>query len=120
MRVLVLVLQIALRLCWLAAIVLGVLFWTGRAVGLVPVHMLLGLLIALLLAVLAVLAGVRGNSALLIAGIAVAVLLPVVGVNQTSWVPGAGHWAIQVVHLLIGVAAIGVGEMAGARARRGV
>jgi hypothetical protein len=106
-----------LRLCWLAAIVLGLLFWIGRAPSLVPVHMLLGLLIAVLLVGLAVAAGVRGQPALLVAGLAVAVLLPLIGLNQDSWLQGSAHWVIQVLHLLVGVAAIAIGEVIGRRLR---
>lgn len=112
-------LQMAARVLWLAQIVLGVLFWTGSATSLTDLHMLLGLVFALLVAVLAVLAGVRGGSpGLLVGGLAVAVLLPVVGIGQTGWLPGPQHWVIQVVHLLVGLAGITVAEAAGGRLRR--
>jgi hypothetical protein len=112
-------LQMAARVLWLAQIVLGVLFWTGSATSLTDLHKLLGLVFALLVAVLAVLAGVRGGSpGLLVGGLAVAVLLPVVGIGQTGWLPGSRHWVIQVVHLLVGLAGIAVAEAAGGRLRR--
>ena len=111
--------QMAVRVLWLALIVLGVLFWTGNATSLTDVHMLLGLVLAVLLAELSVLAGVRGGSpALLVGGLVVAVLLPVVGISQTNWLPGPQHWVIQVLHLLVGLAAISVAETAGGRLRR--
>ena len=119
MRGMVTGLQMAARVLWLAQIVLGVLFWTGNATPLTDLHMLLGLVFALLVAVLAVLVGVRGGSpGLLVGGLALAVLLPVVGIGQTGWLAGPQHWVIQVVHLLIGLAAIAVAEAAGGRLRR--
>ena len=36
-----------LRIAVLAAIILGILFWTGNAVNLIPVHMLLGIIAVL-------------------------------------------------------------------------
>jgi hypothetical protein len=111
--------QMAVRVLWLALIVLGILFWTGNATSLVDVHMLLGLILAVLLAVLAVLAGVRGGGpALLLGGLAVAVLLPLVGVGQRGWLPGQQHWAVEVLHLLVGLAAISVAEVTAGRLRR--
>lgn len=119
MRGMVTGIQMAVRVLWLAQIVLGVLFWLGAATSLTDLHMLLGLVLALLVAVLAILVGVRGGSpGLLVGGLVVAVLLPVVGLGQTGWLPGSQHWVIQVLHLLVGVAAIAVAEAAGGRLRR--
>jgi hypothetical protein len=42
----------------------------------------------------------------------------VVGLGQTGWLPGDQHWVIQVLHLVVGLAAISVAEMAGGRLRR--
>jgi hypothetical protein len=110
MRGLVTGVLMVLRLCWLVAIVLGVTFWTGHLLQLVPVHMLLGLLIALGLIVLAVIAGIRGKFPLLVGGIVVAILLPLVGLNQGAWLPGSAHWIIQIIHLVVGVIAIATAE----------
>lgn len=48
------------RLAGLSAIVLGVLFWTGNAQVLIPVHMLIGLVLVLSLWTLAFLAAQAG------------------------------------------------------------
>jgi hypothetical protein len=38
--------------------------------------------------------------------------------TQAGLLPGSSHWVIQVVHLLIGMAAVGSGEAIGGRLRR--
>jgi hypothetical protein len=40
----------------------------------------------------------------------------IVGLNQQHWLPGSSHWLIQVLHLLLGLTAVGIGEASGARA----
>jgi hypothetical protein len=32
------------------------------------------------------------------------------GMTQTQLLPGAFHWVIQVIHLVVGLAAIGLGD----------
>src|SRR5690242_19443768 len=39
--------SIILRLCAALAVILGILFWSGNALNLIPIHMLLGLLVVL-------------------------------------------------------------------------
>ncbi len=39
-------------------------------------------------------------------------------VFQTRWLIGSNHWVIQVIHLLLGLSAIGLAEMIGGRYRR--
>ena len=46
-------------------------------------------------------------------------LVLVLGMIQSSLMVGELHWIIQVIHLLLGITAIGVGHMAAARARKG-
>lgn len=111
-------LSMLFRLCWLVNIVLGVLFWIGTLTGLVPLHMLIGLVVAVLLLILSVLAGVRGAPAITAVGVVVAIAMPIVGVGQDGWLPGSTHWIIQVVHVLIAVIAIAVAEAAAGRIRR--
>jgi len=56
-----------MRISGLTAVVLGVLFWTGNALTLLPVHMLAGFVLVLtlwILALLALRAGVRPDSSL--------------------------------------------------------
>jgi hypothetical protein len=42
----------------------------------------------------------------------------VLGMSQNSLVPGGAHWIIQVLHLLLGMAAVGMAEALGGRLRR--
>jgi hypothetical protein len=35
-------------------------------------------------------------------------VLPILGVTQGRLLPGSWHWLIQVLHLLVGLAAIGL------------
>jgi hypothetical protein len=105
------IVQMLVRLAGLIQIVLGVLFWTNNALTLVPVHMLVGSLLVILLwslAGMALWAGVnRGLAALaLVWGVVVVAL----GMTQTQLLPGDAHWVIRVLHLLVGLGAIGLAE----------
>jgi hypothetical protein len=99
------------RLFGVIQIVTGLLFWTGNALALVPLHMLSGLLVVIGLWVLA---GIGARAAVGPARIVVAVLwglfVVVFGLVQTSILPGDLHWIIQVLHLLVGLAALGQAE----------
>jgi hypothetical protein len=116
MRVTATVLQMIIRVCGVIQIVLGLLFWTNNARTLVPLHMLVGSLLVLSLIALAVVAAIAdvgpGFVALAIVWALVTLLL---GLTQTQLLPGTAHWVIQVLHLLIGLGAIGQGENLGRR-----
>lgn len=100
-----------LRITAVVQIVLGLLFWTGNAYSLIPVHMLSGLILVLALLVLAIAGGVAGVSRGLVAlAIVWSFIVPIFGVTQTQLLPGPAHWVIEVLHLLVGLAAIGMGE----------
>ena len=108
--------QMLVRLTGLIQIVLGVLFWTDNARSLVPVHMLVGLVLVLALWTLAGLAARAGvNPGLVALAIVWGLIVPILGVTQTSLLPGAAHWTIQVLHLLLGLGAIGLAETLAAR-----
>jgi hypothetical protein len=99
------------RLTGLIQIVLGILFWTGNALTLIPVHMLSGFVLVLsvwTLAVLAARAGVSRGFVVLV--IVWGVIVLVLGLTQTQLLPGDFHWVIQVLHLLVGLGAIGQAE----------
>jgi hypothetical protein len=108
-----------IRLTGLVQIVLGVLFWTGNARGLIPLHMLVGFVLVLSLWVMAALAARAGVQPGLVALAAVwGLVVPVLGLAQDRLLPGSAHWLIQVLHLLVGLAAIGQGESLAARILR--
>jgi hypothetical protein len=96
-------------------IVLGLLFWTGNATTLIPLHMLLGVTLVLLLWTLAVIGAVaRVNAGLVAVALVWGLIVPVLGITQSQLLPGPAHWLIQTLHLLVGLVAIG---LAGALAR---
>jgi hypothetical protein len=113
--------SIALRLCGALALILGLVFWSGNALGLIPIHMLLGILVVLSLWVTGIGQALSSGGIWPIAAAAVllGLLLLVVGMTQSSLMPGSFHWVIQVIHLLLGVLAVGLGQISAARARNG-
>lgn len=111
--------QWVIRVCGVISLILGLLFWTGDALALISVHMLLGVLLVLALWLLAATASQLGTPPGLSIGAGVlGLLVAVVGFGQLSWLPGGAHWIIQVLHLLLGVGAVGIAEVIGGRLRR--
>lgn len=101
----------AIRLLGLALIVIGIVLWTGHGAGLRDLHITLGMLLVVALWLAAGAAARRsGASALVVVAILWGLLLPFVGIGQLYWLNGGWHWTVQVVHLLIGLAAMGMGE----------
>jgi hypothetical protein len=108
-----------LRIAVLFNLITGIIFWTGNADPLQIVHILVGIIAVLALWTLGIIQGLRGgNYGLVAAAIVVGLLLALVGLFQKGWLTGSTHWIIQVIHLLLGIAAIGLGEMIGGRSRR--
>jgi hypothetical protein len=111
MKVATTVLQMLVRVCGAIMIVLGLLFWSGNVLTLIPLHMLIGLVLVLSLWTLAILgAVVRVNPARVALAIVWGFIVPVLGVTQDRLLPGSAHWLIQILHLLVGLAAIGQAE----------
>ncbi len=110
------------RLGGLIMIVLGLLFWTGNALGLVQEHMTLGLLVVLALWVLAATAMQKGVGVGLVIGAFVLGLVVIgFGLAQESLMSGATRVVVElirIVHLLLGLALISFGEILTARLRR--
>ena len=109
------------RLVWLIGLALGIWIWTGHGYSMLRMHIGLGFCTVLLLALVAVLGAVaRAGVGRVFLAILWVVLLPIAGFGQLSPMAGAQHWVFRVVHLVIGVAAIGSAEMLAAKAvRRG-
>ena len=110
-----------LRITVLFNLITGIIFWTGNADPLQIVHIISGILAVLSLWTLGILQGLRGGSfGLALATFVVGFLLALVGLFQKNWLPepNANHWIIQVIHLILGLAAIGLGEMVSGRYRR--
>lgn len=119
MRAATTIAQTLVRISGATLIVLGVAFWTGHLQGLIPLHELLGFLLVFSLWTLAAIAARTGVSPRFVVAAALwGLLLPVFGLTQTRLLPGNFHWLIQVLHLLVGLGAIGQSENLAARIRR--
>jgi hypothetical protein len=122
MRTATTIVQMLVRAGGLVQLVLGGLFWTGMQLQLIPLHMLVGFIVTLGLITLAVLgAFARVGVARVALALLWAPLVVWLGLNQATLVQGDWHWTIQVLHLAVGLAAIGQAEgLAGAiKARQG-
>src|SRR5438132_7735687 len=108
------------RLAVLLTLIVGILFWTGNAQNLTLVHMLLGFIVVISLWVIGLAQGfIKGGSfGLAVATFVIGLLLAIVGLYQDYWLIGSAHWVIQVIHLLLGLSAIGLGETIAGRTRR--
>jgi hypothetical protein len=99
------------RLAGLSQIVLGLMFWSGRALSLIPLHMLIGTVVVVGLWFLMVFASRAGLRPALVAltflwGLA----LPVFGITHVGLFPGRWHWVVQLTHLLLGLGALRLAE----------
>lgn len=113
------VVQMLVRFTGLINIVLGVLFWTHHALTLIPVHMQVGYVFVLSLWVLALLAARAGvNPAFVGLVIVWGFLVSALGMTQDRPLVGNAHWVVQVLHLLVGMGAMGLAEGLAARIRQ--
>jgi hypothetical protein len=113
--------QWVLRTCVGLALILGILFWTGNAAdGQALVHMGLGILIVLAFWTLGLAQALTkgGSRGLAIGAVVVGLILAASGGTQDEILTGSWHWVIQVIHLLLGLSALGLGERIGRRSRR--
>ena len=113
------VLNIVLSAAGAVALILGLAMWGGLLYGLLGVHMAMGTIVVLGLWALAVMALARNVArgmavAALVWGVATLALGPM----QTHLMVGGLHWLVQVVHLLLGLGALGLGAMLAGRMRR--
>jgi hypothetical protein len=111
--------SMVVRLCAVAALTLGILFWTGNADQYRDIHMLIGILLVLALWTVAFSQITRpGGIGMAAAAVVTGILLAIVGVTQERIFPGSSHWVIQVVHLGLALLAIGLAETIARRASR--
>ena len=122
MRVLLTVSQMLVRITGVLLLILGLLIWAEGMRNLVLPHILLGLILVISLWVLAATAARLGAPMGMAVGLFIlALIVLVLGVNQQSLfasVPVGLIWVVQVVHLLLGMAAVGMAEALGGRLRR--
>lgn len=112
--------SIILSITGLLALILGLILWTGMAVNVASLHMLLGLLAVVALWVIGVAQALApgGSWAIAVAALGLGALTAWLGMIQASLLVGENHWIIQVTHLLLGIATIGLGHTAAAHRRK--
>ena len=119
---LVRVTTMVLRISALLALILGILLWVHVLPdSSAPIHMLLGIIVVLALIILGVAFGTSkgGNWGLAGGAIVLAIIVAGFGGSQRAILPAHNiHWMIQVIHLILGLAAIGMGEAIAGRYRR--
>lgn len=97
--------QITAIVAGLAAVMLGMGTYTHA--NFASIHMLFGLLVALALLLLALMAVFFGATRRLGSiGIIYALLMPIFGVTQQAILAGEPHWLIEAAHLLVGLGAL--------------
>jgi hypothetical protein len=111
-----------LRASALLALIFGILSWVGVLPdSLIGIHMLLGIIVVLSLWILGgVMITTRGGIGLAIGAFVLGLITLALGLTQKQILPDPNslHWIIQVIHLLIGLGAIGLGEAISGRYRR--
>jgi hypothetical protein len=111
MKLSVVIARSLLSLSGLALIVLGLFFWSGHALSLIPLHMLLGALFVVCLWVLIAFALVaRVRLGFVLFALVWSLIVPALGATQMRLLPGSLHWLIQVAHFAVGFIAIGLGH----------
>ncbi|HEV7663223.1 MAG TPA: hypothetical protein VGQ62_06780 [Chloroflexota bacterium] len=119
MQVALTVTQMLVRITGVVLLILGLLIWAEGMRDLVFAHTILGLVFVISLWLFAVVAGRLGAPVGLAAGVGVLGLIVVwLGMTQNGLLPGSSHWVIQILHLLVGMSAVGMAEALGGRLRR--
>jgi hypothetical protein len=119
MKVTLMVIRILTSLCGFILLGLGILFWTGNALELIPVHIITGMVLVLILWALSYMAARVGTPArFLIVPLAWSLIMPAFGLIQMQLLVNSAHWIIQVLHLLVGLVAFGLAGMLTARVNK--
>lgn len=105
------------------ALLLGIIIWIGlvQAGALYTVHMICGIIVVLSLWLLGGVIGFSGNRnfGLGILAILLGLVVLIFGMAQGSIIPDPGlHWITRVIHLLLGICAVAVGQVIAGRQRR--
>lgn len=109
-----------LTLAGILALVLGLLLWIGLGVSLISMHMLLGYLAVAALWTVAIGQAFtkNGNWPIALAALLLGAATIWLGTTQATLLSGQSHWIVQFIHLILGLAVIGLGHMAAARQRK--
>jgi len=113
------VMQMLIRGLGVVQIVIGIAIWMGFGLRPPVIHMAIGIAFVLALWILAILgAQARAGAPLVALLLLWGALTVVFGMAQAAILPGPQHWIIRVLHLLVGVAAMGQAEALAARMKR--
>jgi len=109
-------LQWIIRLAGIAALILGAAYWFGTSFAPIDVHMTLGGLVALSLAIL----GIWASFARIRLPAALAAIIWAAAIVYVGTLEGlrTGNRFVQIVHPILGIGAIGLGEMLAAAISR--
>ena len=112
-------LQMVIRGSGLIQLILGLMVWAGKIEVLTLIHILVGAILTIALLLLIYQAQRAGvTRGLVILAVVWAVVLPVWGLAQEKILPETFLWLSQLLHVLCGLGAIGIGEMLGVRMRK--
>ncbi|HLV98086.1 MAG TPA: hypothetical protein VKT82_05360 [Ktedonobacterales bacterium] len=90
----------------LGALTLGLLFWIAN-IDFISLHMLFGIIVALSLLTLGLVALFsKGLRLLGGVGVVYALVVPIFGLTQDQILDTDAHWIIQAAHLLVGIGAL--------------
>jgi hypothetical protein len=101
-----------MRITAVVQVVLGIGFWTGHWYGAQPVHMAIGTGYVLVLWILAVIALFQRRAiGPALGALLWGFILAMLGYSQQGLLPESSlHWIVRVVHLIVGLAALGFAE----------
>jgi len=113
------VIQMLIRAFGVVQIVIGIAIWMGFGLRPPIIHIALGLIFVLALWILAILGAQARAGVPLVALVMVwGAFMVVFGMAQAAILPGPHHWIVRVLHLLVGVAAMGQAEALAGRMKR--
>jgi hypothetical protein len=114
-----LVTRLVARVIAVVQVALGIVVWTGHGDSLILLHIAVGLLLVVDLWA-AVALGLRSGAPIGLGVLALvwSVGMPVFGLVQTNLLSGGAHVAVQVLHLVVGLAAVGLVEALARSSRR--
>jgi len=114
------ILQAVARITGPVLILLGIILWTGRGYQLLPLHIGLGVVLVLTLWIQAVLAARSGvNRGFVAFAILWGAFMPVFGMAQANILAGPYHWVVRVLHLAVGIVAMGMIDGLGKQVQQG-
>ena len=111
------ILTMIVRVLFVVELVLGVLV-AGVRLQYLEVHIGLGFLVAICVALLAIMACMKRLFGLGIVGLFFAILLPITGFKQFPLKFGSQIGLIQIVHVVVALAAVGLAEALHAKLRK--